>query len=125
MTPEGKVKRRVSTILKSYGSRVYYFMPVQGGFGASTLDYLGCAGGKFFAVETKAPGKKPTPRQQQIIQSILSAGGAVFVIDGSNERVFETLDRWIKWQLSSPSFSDMMVDDEGCGRLDEGEDDAA
>lgn len=66
-------------------------MPVPSGYGESTLDYIGCYRGKLFAVETKAPGKKPTNRQQQIIDSIKRAGGAVFVIDGDTTE----LEQWI------------------------------
>lgn len=80
-TPEGKVKRTVSTLLKSVDG-LFYTMPVPSGFGESTLDYLGCYRGKYFAVETKAPGKKPTDRQSMIIKKMKDAGGAVFVIDG-------------------------------------------
>ena len=80
-TPEGKVKKTVSTLLKSVDG-LFYTMPVPSGFGESTLDYIGCYRGKYFAVETKAPGKKPTDRQQAIIAKMRAAGGAVFVIDG-------------------------------------------
>lgn len=71
---------------------VFYTMPVPSGFGESTLDYLGCYRGRFFAVETKALGKKPTPRQQLIIESMKRAGAAVFVIDGDTTE----LEQWIK-----------------------------
>lgn len=80
-TPEGKVKKTVSTLLKSVEG-LFYTMPVPSGFGESTLDYIGCYRGKYFAVETKAPGKKPTDRQEAIINKMRKAGGAVFVIDG-------------------------------------------
>ena len=79
-TPEGKIKRKVSEFLRSVPD-CYYFMPVPGGYGAATLDYIGCYCGEFFAIETKAPGKKPTDRQEATIASIISAGGKVFVID--------------------------------------------
>lgn len=90
-TPEGKVKAKVSRLLKE-AKGMYYFMPVQGGFGSSTLDYLGCHLGRFFAVETKKPGAKPTERQQQIIASIERAGGKTFVIDGDTTE----LEEWIR-----------------------------
>jgi len=61
---------------------LYYFMPVPSGYGESSLDYLGSFRGRFFAVETKAPGKKPTDRQNMIIERIRKSGGAVFIIDG-------------------------------------------
>jgi hypothetical protein len=80
MTPEGKVKAAVNRVIDQYKS-VYKFMPVPGGFGASSLDYLLCVGGKFVAIETKAPGKKPTDRQKLVIGQITRAGGVVFVID--------------------------------------------
>lgn len=79
-TPEGKVKDRVKAVLKKYN--VYSFMPVQAGYGASTLDFLCCHKGRFFAIETKAPGKKPTERQQIVISQITDADGVVFIIDG-------------------------------------------
>jgi hypothetical protein len=89
-TPEGKVKKTVSTLLKSVDG-LFYTMPVPSGFGESTLDYIGCYRGKYFAVETKAPGKKPTDRQQAIISKMRAAGGAVFVIDGD----LTELKQWI------------------------------
>lgn len=90
MTPEGKVKEKISALLKKHGC--YYEMPVPTGFGKSGLDYTGCSKGRFFAVEAKAPGKKPTPRQELTIQSILKAGGAVFVVDGG----LSELEEWLK-----------------------------
>lgn len=80
-TPEGKVKKQVSDLLKATPG-CYYFMPVPGGFGMTTLDYVGCYRGRFFSVETKKPGGKPTPRQNQIIGTMQAANAAVFVIDG-------------------------------------------
>lgn len=79
-TPEGRVKRKVSEALLKY-TNVYKFMPVQTGLGAVTLDYLVCANGKFVAIETKAPGNKPTERQQITMYNILRAEGTVLVIE--------------------------------------------
>ena len=79
-TPEGKIKKKVSTYLRSIDG-LWYFMPVPGGYGQSTLDYIGCYRGRFFAIETKAPGNKPTERQKHIMQAILASGGRCFVID--------------------------------------------
>lgn len=80
MTPEGLVKERVKRMLKAYGA--YWHCPVQNGMGAPSLDFICCFKGRYFAVETKAPGKKPTPRQEITMQQIRDAGGKVFVIDG-------------------------------------------
>lgn len=80
-TPEGRVKAKVNRLLDKYAG-LYRHMPVPYGYGASTLDYLICFRGKFIAIETKAPGKKPTDRQRMIADKIRAAGGDVFVIDG-------------------------------------------
>lgn len=90
--PEGKVKQKVSGLLKATPG-TYYDMPVPGGFGGSTLDYVGCHRGDFFAIETKAPGKKPTPRQRQIIARMTAAGAKVFVIDGDLTELEDWLNR--------------------------------
>ena len=77
-TPEGKVKDQVKRLLKKYGA--YQHWPVQTGYGAPCLDCHGCYNGLYFAVETKAPGKRLTPRQELTVQDIESTGGAVFVV---------------------------------------------
>lgn len=91
-TPEGKVKRAVSKILTEFGC--YYDMPVPGGFGGVTLDYVGCHYGYFFAIETKAPGKKPTERQKMTINMMQRAGAQVFVIDGTGDELLP-LEEWL------------------------------
>jgi hypothetical protein len=80
MTPEGKIKNEIKKQLKRYPA-VYYFMPVQAGYGAKTLDFLLCVDKYFVAIEAKAPGKKPTPLQEATMREIQNAGGVVFVID--------------------------------------------
>lgn len=92
-TPEAKVKRRVSTILRNSDS-CYYFMPVQTGYGSPTLDYLGSSRGRAFAIETKAPGKSPTKRQMAIIGEMEGAEMKVFVIDGEPVQ-YEELRLWL------------------------------
>jgi len=91
MTPEGRIKQRVSALLKSYNG-MYYYMPVPSGYGESTLDYIGCFKGKFFSVETKAPGKKPTSRQMQTKAAMERAGGVVFIIDSED---VSALKNWL------------------------------
>jgi hypothetical protein len=80
VTPEGRVKAAVNKLLAKY-KRVYRFMPVQYGYGESTLDFLICVNGNFLAIETKTKGKKPTARQRQVIEKITAAGGTALVID--------------------------------------------
>jgi hypothetical protein len=80
VTPEGKIKAAVKKELDRYPNH-YREMPVPGGFGKSGLDFTICFFGKFMAVETKAPGGKPTPRQEERIREIKAAGGVVIVVD--------------------------------------------
>ena len=82
MTPEGAVKHQVDKLLASYGPELDSFKPVQNGMGSPALDYIICYRGHHVEVETKAPGKKPTPRQEITIAKKRMAGAKVFVIDG-------------------------------------------
>lgn len=92
MTPEGRVKSKVTRMLKKHGA--YYHMPVQTGYGAPALDYHVCHNGHYAGIETKAPGNnKPTKRQQMIIDQIREAGGEVFVINDA-EGLME-LETWL------------------------------
>lgn len=93
MTPEGKVKAKIKKELTRY-TELYYYMPVPGGFGKTTLDYLGCHHGRFFAIEAKAPGKKLTQMQERDRDIIRAAGGVVFEIIG--DVGLEELARWLK-----------------------------
>ena len=95
MTPEGRVKAKVKRVLGKPG--IYHHMPVQNGMGKPSLDFIGCAYGNFFAIETKAPGKKPTERQEITIAEIRAAGGKVFVIDGDTTE----LESWLTHISSS------------------------
>lgn len=102
MTPEGKVKKAVRDVLAKFGDKVDGFWPVPAGYGESHLDYVGCVRsskgvGWFLAIETKAPGKKPTPRQVMRIQNVQKAGGKVFVIDGTDK--FSTVDQLEAWLM--------------------------
>lgn len=84
MTPEKKVKTAVVKILKEYPD-VYYFYPVMGGYGASGIpDIVGCALGKFFAIECKAGKGKTTALQEKNIAQIKNALGRVMVVNEDN-----------------------------------------
>ena len=83
MTPESKVKARVKKILTELGA--YYAMPVTGGFGNSGVpDFLICIKGKFYGIECKANGGKPTALQLKHLDDIRKAGGVALVIDETN-----------------------------------------
>lgn len=80
-TPEAKVKKLVKRVLSDFQD-AYVFWPVPYGIGESSLDCIVFQHGFAIGIETKAPGKKPTPRQLQIIERMERAGARVFVIDG-------------------------------------------
>ncbi len=80
-TPEGKIKAKVNRALKDFVG-IWKFMPVQMGLGAPALDYLLCVNGQFVAIETKAPGKRMSPRQEKTAAAIINAGGDVYIVDG-------------------------------------------
>ena len=88
MTEEGAIKKKVRANIRASGG--YVFSPVQMGMGSPTLDDLCCIGGKFIAVEYKAEGKVPTPRQLLTMKEIRKAGGSAIWGD-SIERVMEKL----------------------------------
>lgn len=96
-TPEGKVKEKVKGALKRLAA--YWHMPVQNGMGSPCLDFACCVPlvitddmvgrtvGLYVAVETKAEGKKLTPRQLATKTAIEAAHGKVLVIDGDLEQL--------------------------------------
>lgn len=82
-TPEGKVKKKVVEILRSYN--IYYFFPATGGYGKSGVpDIVCCANGKFVAIECKAGDNKTTALQNIQIQKIREAKGVAIVINEDN-----------------------------------------
>jgi hypothetical protein len=92
VTPEGKVKLRVKELLARYGC--YAFWPVQQGYGARTLDCLGCHNGRAFAIETKAPGKKMTEQQAAIAERMERSRCKVFEI--STPEHLAALELWLR-----------------------------
>lgn len=98
-TPEGNIKKMVNKVLDGFNdplteAGLYRYWPVPSGFGASSLDCIVCYNGYFIGIETKAPGRRPTPRQELCIKQMKSAGGQVFVID--NEAGCELLRQHLR-----------------------------
>jgi hypothetical protein len=102
VTPEGRVKDKVKKVLNAYPD-LYQHWPVQNGMGKPCLDAHCCYLGMYFSIETKAPGKKPTKRQEDTIAEIRAAGGKVFIIDGpdSLHPLKEWLDHGRAWQIAT------------------------
>jgi hypothetical protein len=96
-TPEGLIKKDVKRILNEYD--VYYFMPVQMGYGAAGLDFHCIIKWKkipiAFMVETKAPGKELTARQSFLSQSLLENYNVItFIVDSPSSLL--KLERWLQ-----------------------------
>lgn len=102
MTPEGRVKKLVSSYLEDIKNLLdttdwdmYSTMFVPTGFGRrNQLDYTLCIYGRFVAIETKAPGEWLTPLQRQTCRNILRSGGKVFIISGAEG--LEAFKRWME-----------------------------
>jgi len=84
VTPEGRIKHLVKKVIAGIPCS-YQHWPVQNGMGSPTLDCIACIKGYYVAIETKAPGKKPTPRQELTMQSMKAAGALVFVVDSEQK----------------------------------------
>jgi hypothetical protein len=93
MTPEGKVKAAIDEQIKFAGA--YKHKPVQNGMGEPALDYHGSHRGYYFGVEAKKDGGAPTIRQLRTMKKIIAAGGAVFLIVGTNGPDFAQFVGWL------------------------------
>jgi hypothetical protein len=89
MTPEGKEKAKVRKYLNSLWC-TYQLWPVPSGYGRSGVDCYACIYGKFLAIEVKAPGKKPTPRQFAELEAVAGAGG--FIAHGTADEIIQAIE---------------------------------
>lgn len=80
MTPEGKVKKLVTTALKSRG--IWYYFAAANGYGRSGIpDIIAVVRGVFVGIECKADRtKKPTDLQLACRDAIVAAGGQWYLI---------------------------------------------
>jgi len=86
-TPEAIEKAKVRKFLNSLS--VWHIWPVPTGYGRNGLDCYACVNSWFCAIEVKAPGKKPTERQQAEIKLIHRAGG--FALAGTGDEIIHAL----------------------------------
>lgn len=78
-TPEGKIKRKVTTVLKQY--KVWYFMPAANGYGTSGIpDFIGIVHGKFLGIECKADATKNPTKLQALRGAEIRAAGGMWVL---------------------------------------------
>lgn len=94
-TPESKVKRKVNKALKEIGA--YYFYPATGGYGRSGVpDVVACYRGRFFGIECKAGGNKPTALQEKNLSEILETGGFSIVVNEDNvDNLLPLMVAWV------------------------------
>ncbi len=97
LTAEGRTKAKVRKYLRDRGAYVY--SPVPMGYGATTLDDLVCLDGVFIALEYKRAGKKPTPRQREIMRAIEDAHGVVIWGDDPLKIISELEHLWATGNL--------------------------
>jgi hypothetical protein len=100
MTPEKKVKQKVTKLLDSFG--VYWFYPVANGYGSSGIpDLIACVRGQFVGIECKAtPKDQPTALQLKNLASIKDQGGIAVVIHAENiEELRNVIDSIINDRL--------------------------
>ena len=107
MTPEGKVKKLVKDYLLSIGlipagkavlctteNTGWFYMPVSNGMGVHGIpDFIGHYQGRFFAIEAKEKGKKPTIRQEHQLRALSLTGAKTFVVD--SEESLEKVREWV------------------------------
>lgn len=96
MTPEGKVKEKIKTLLRRYeADGLWYCMPAANGYGVSGIpDFLICFFGQLIAIEAKASKGMPTALQKMQMGRLEDAGAIVFVVrdDRNLEDVEVTLN---------------------------------
>lgn len=85
-TPEGAVKDDIKKVLDAR-PELYYFMPVQGGYGKRGLDFFICYRGRFIAIEVKRPGGEPKRFQADLIETIRTAFGLAMSTDNVEDVV--------------------------------------
>jgi hypothetical protein len=97
-TPEGKIKDRLTAMLRRNG--IWYFFPGNNGMGKSGIpDVIAIVSGQFVGIECKADEtRKPTRLQLDRAREIVHAGGRWFLIN-SEESVVH-LETWIQWRVT-------------------------
>ena len=97
-TPEGRIKRKLSKMLKDKG--IWYFYPASNGFGRAGIpDLIAIVSGQFVGLECKAdPSKKPTALQIKCGQDIEKAGGTWFLVNSDEmiDNVAEFIDNRVR-----------------------------
>lgn len=79
MTPERKVKLKVTKLLTERGA--YWFYPVASGYGSAGIpDIVCCYRGRFIGIECKAGSGKTTALQENNLERIRLCEGLALVV---------------------------------------------
>lgn len=94
-TPEGSVKDEIKQLLESRGAELYYFMPVQQGYGRRGLDFYVCYKGMFIAIECKRLGGRAKRFQEDLVETVRDAHGHALIADcvADVENLLDFIDR--------------------------------
>lgn len=85
MQREADVKLEVQKVLKSYGPKIWWFMPVPTGFGVQGVpDFVCSFAGRFVGIETKFGKNGLTKWQIKQMEGIINTGAAHMVINETN-----------------------------------------
>jgi hypothetical protein len=76
-----------------YGGRAQGAIMASLGVRAGVSDLVFLHQGKFYALELKAPGQKPTPEQLAFLAAIAEAGGYAEYVDNLDDAL-DTLEGW-------------------------------
>lgn len=91
LTPEGKIKKKLDAMLKTFAPELWFFSPQSGIYGRSGVpDRIACYFGRFYGIECKAgTSYDMTDLQVQCMQKILAAKGQHYVV--SDDRSIDVL----------------------------------
>lgn len=96
LTPEGKVKKKLTEVLKQH--KIWYFFPANNGMGRGGIpDVIAIIDGTFVGIECKADeSKKATALQVHCGKEIRDAGGFWFLVydDESLAQLEQWIQRW-------------------------------
>ena len=86
------MKRVIKVLLAEF--ECFWYPAVAGPYSVAGIpDFICCYKGRFFGIEAKAKGKKPTALQEMQRAKVEAAGGKWFLVDGPDS--LEEVRRWV------------------------------
>ena len=95
-SPESYEKDDIKKFLATLGEDCWYFMPYMRGMGKNGVpDIVGCYKGRFFSIEVKREGARPTTLQNRRMAEIQTASGYAFA--GTAKDVIGAMKVWLRF----------------------------